>query len=51
MNSRHLHRCAIRFPRTLDDAFKTPRYASAIEKPLPSFWQRLILSLKEAWNG
>jgi hypothetical protein len=41
--SRHLHRAALRFPRTLDSAFKTPRYAAAIEIPTrPSFWRRVL---------
>lgn len=25
----------LRFPRTMDEAFKTPAYASAIERPAP----------------
>jgi hypothetical protein len=41
MNSRHMHRA---FPRTLDAAFKTPRYASAVEKPLPPLWKRILLA-------
>jgi hypothetical protein len=29
--SRHLHRCTTKFARTADEAFNTPRYASAVE--------------------
>lgn len=32
----HLHRCTTRFERTADAAFRTPRYASAIEHHRPS---------------
>lgn len=42
MKSRNLHRCTMRFHRTMDAAFNTPRYASAIEKPAPSFWRQLF---------
>jgi hypothetical protein len=41
--SRPLHRCALRFSRTADEAFRTPRYASALEIPTrPSFWRRVL---------
>jgi hypothetical protein len=31
--SHNLHRCALKFPRTADEAFKTPRYATALHGP------------------
>jgi hypothetical protein len=47
--SRHLHRCALRYPRTLDEAFRTPAYGAAIERPMPSFWQRLVQHVREVF--
>ena len=44
--TRH-HRVTPRFARTVDEAFRTPRYAAAIERPLPTFWQRLLQHLRE----
>lgn len=32
----HLHRCTLRYPRTADEAFKTPRYATAFHGPYTS---------------
>jgi len=37
----------LRFPRTSGEAFKDHAYGAALEKPLPSIWQRLLQSLKE----
>jgi hypothetical protein len=45
MNSRHMHRVAVRFPRKLDSAFNTPAYASCIEKPWPPLWKRILIAL------
>lgn len=41
MSSRHSLR-GLRFARTLDEAFRTPQYATAIEIPYPSAWRRFI---------
>jgi hypothetical protein len=41
--NRNLHRASLRFARTLDEAFNTPRYACALEIPTrPSFWRRVL---------
>jgi hypothetical protein len=42
VKSRHLHRVAVRFPRTTSEAFKDYTYGAAVEKPLPSFWRQLV---------
>lgn len=36
-----------RYPRTLGEAFKDATYASAIERPWPPLWKRLICAIKE----
>jgi hypothetical protein len=44
--SRHLHRAALRFPRTLDDAFKGPRYGAAITYyTRPPLWRRVVSAI------
>jgi hypothetical protein len=46
--SRNLHRVALRFSRNSDEAFRTPRYASAIEIPTrPSLWHRLLRAIAD----
>jgi hypothetical protein len=35
VKSRHMHRVVTRFPRTVDAAFNTPRYAASLERPAP----------------
>jgi hypothetical protein len=42
MAARNLHRVSLRYPRTLDQAFNTPRYASAVELPAPPLWKRIV---------
>lgn len=37
----------LRFARTADEAFRTPRYAAAIERPWPPLWKRLLQQLRE----
>lgn len=32
----------LRFARSLDEAFRTPRYATAIEGPYMPAWKRLL---------
>jgi len=45
MKSRHMHRVAVRFERTADAAFRTPRYSAAVEKPWPPLWKRILIAL------
>jgi len=35
----------VRFERSADAAFRTARYAAAIERPMPPLWKRLVISL------
>lgn len=46
-----LHRAALRYPRTVDEAFKTPRYSAAIEKPWPPLWKRILRALIEGFHA
>ena len=41
------HHVTPRFARTADEAFRTPRYAAAIEKPWPSLWARILQHIRE----
>lgn len=36
-----------RFARTMDEAFRTPRYSAAIEKPYPGWWSRFFQHVRE----
>jgi hypothetical protein len=52
MNSRHMHRVALRYPRTAAEAFRGPDYADPIDRPpgrsllvSPAFWIGGALSL------
>jgi hypothetical protein len=36
-----------RFPRTAGEAFRTPQWSAAIERPYPSFWKRIAIAIKE----
>lgn len=37
----------LRFYRTAGEAFKDASYASAIEKPYPSLWRRIVRHIRE----
>lgn len=37
----------LRFPRTASEAFRDLHYSAAIEIPYPSFWRRLLQSVRE----
>ncbi len=39
-----------RFARTADEAFRTPRYAAAIEIPWPPLWRRVLHYLREVFS-
>lgn len=47
MNNRFRH--GLRYippvPRTLDAAFRTPRYAAPIERPWPPLWKRALRAI------
>jgi hypothetical protein len=52
--SRHLHRVALRFSRNSDEAFRTPRYASAVEYYVSNrlrdrFWRFALRILRPVW--
>lgn len=36
----------LRFERTASSAFKDYRYGAAIERPLPSFWRRVVMWIR-----
>jgi hypothetical protein len=46
--TRHpMHRCALRFHRTADSAFRTPAYAQGWEPHIPPpLWSRIVLFFK-----
>lgn len=44
------HRDLLVYPRTLDAAFRTPRYAAAIEAPRPSMWRRFLQHVREVFS-
>lgn len=37
----------LRYPRTMGQAFKDATYASALERPYPSLWRRIVQHVKE----
>lgn len=39
----------LRFHRTASEAFKDASYGAAIERPIPTFWQRLMQQLRECF--
>jgi hypothetical protein len=42
-----MHRCALRFHRTADAAFRTPTYAQGWEPHIPPpLWSRIVLFFK-----
>lgn len=41
----YLHRCTLRFHRTADEAFRTPRYATAMECVYLPPWKRIVIAL------
>jgi hypothetical protein len=44
------YRIVPRFPRTLDEAFRTPRYGTAIEYyTRPPLWRRIVAALWRFW--
>lgn len=45
--SSRITRGPLRYPRTSGEAFKGMDYASAIERPYPSFWRRFIQHVLE----